>query len=378
MRRSLLFALSLSLLTVSGCLVYAGEPEPPGWQPGVEVELSFFYDALSPYGDWLWVEPWGRVWTPWDVEPGWRPYTHGRWVYTHLGWTWIAEEVWGWAPYHYGRWTYDPFYGWIWIPDTVWAPSWVAWRHGPGWIGWAPLPPRARWVVGVGLDLDGLDLDLVLEEHWGSFVPERDFLAPRVWHRLSPPPRNGFHLRETRDVTRYEERAHHVAVHGIDVDELERRIGRVERHVLEDLDRPPRRAEAVEREAVRVYRPEVREEPGGEARRTRPAPPPDAGEPPSPAVERELRRRQEREDRDLAAWEEAQRRALERLQREERRKPPRETSEEAIRERQDEERRALEREVKRQKDVLRNRREREEKEPPKTRRAVPRKPPPGR
>ena len=378
MRRSLLFALSLSLLTVSGCLVYAGEPEPPGWQPGVEVELSFFYDALSPYGDWLWVEPWGRVWTPWDVEPGWRPYTHGRWVYTHLGWTWIAEEVWGWAPYHYGRWTYEPFYGWIWIPDTVWAPSWVAWRHGPGWIGWAPLPPRARWVVGVGLDLDGLDLDLVLEEHWWSFVPERDFLAPRVWHRLSPPPRNGFHLRETRNVTRYEELARHVAVHGIDVDELERRIGRVERHVLEDLDRPPRRAEAVEREAVRVYRPEVREEPGGEARRTRPAPPPDVGEPPSPAVERELRRRQEREERDLAAWEEAQRRALERLQREERRKPPRETSEEAIRERQDEERRALEREVKRQKDVLRNRREREEKEPPKTRRAVPRKPPPGR
>lgn len=374
MRRSLLSALSLSLLTVAGCLVYAGETEPPGWQPGAEVELSFFYDALDPYGDWFWVEPWGWVWSPWDVEPGWRPYTRGRWVYTPLGWTWVAEEVWGWAPYHYGRWTFDGFYGWYWIPDTVWAPAWVAWRHGPGWIGWAPLPPRARWVFGVGLDLDGIDLDIVLEEHWWSFVPERDFLGPRVWHRLSPPPRNVIHLRETRNVTRYEELERHVAVHGIDVEDLERRIGRVERYALEDVDRPPR--QAVEREAVRVYRPRVREEPEGEARRTRPAPPPAVEEPPSPEEQRELQRLREKQERDLEAWEKEQKKTLEKLQREERRKP-RETSEEAVRARQEEEKRALQRAVERQKEVLRNKAEREEGQPPKTRKAVPRKPPPG-
>ena len=31
---------------------------------------------------------------------------------------------------------------WIWVPGIEWAPTWVTWRVGGGYIGWAPLPPR--------------------------------------------------------------------------------------------------------------------------------------------------------------------------------------------------------------------------------------------
>jgi len=69
----------------------------------------------------------------------------GQWVHSDYGWYWQSEEPWAWATYHYGRWVLDNYYGWVWVPDVEWAPSWVAWREGGGYIGWAPLPPRCRW-----------------------------------------------------------------------------------------------------------------------------------------------------------------------------------------------------------------------------------------
>lgn len=146
--------LVILLLASLGCAAwFEGSPLPAGAHPHYTAGLPPFHDDLSPWGDWLRVEPWGWVWTPWDVEPGWRPYTDGRWVWTDLGWTWVSELPWGWAPFHYGRWTYHPYYGWLWVPGTDWAPAWVAWRQGHGWIGWAPLPPDIRWRFGIGLDL---------------------------------------------------------------------------------------------------------------------------------------------------------------------------------------------------------------------------------
>lgn len=109
MKKWILLTVALTFLGVSGCAAYIGGPEgppPPSWHTARPIEVSDFYEDMAPYGDWLWVEPWGWVWTPWDVEPGWRPYTHGRWAWTSLGWTWISDYSWGWAPFHYGRWTY--------------------------------------------------------------------------------------------------------------------------------------------------------------------------------------------------------------------------------------------------------------------------------
>jgi len=57
-------------------------------------EASFFYDQLAPYGQWLWIDPYGWVWSPNNVTPGWRPYTDGHWVFADFGWTWVSDLEW--------------------------------------------------------------------------------------------------------------------------------------------------------------------------------------------------------------------------------------------------------------------------------------------
>ncbi len=119
---------------------------------------------LDPYGRWVTVPDYGRVWVP-NVAPGWAPYRAGRWVWQpYFGWTWVSYEPWGWAPYHYGRWL--PYgAGWAWWPGPVaaypayypvWAPAYVSFfgfgggvgfgvgfgfGFGFGHVGWLPCGP---------------------------------------------------------------------------------------------------------------------------------------------------------------------------------------------------------------------------------------------
>src|SRR6201999_1921550 len=79
-----------------------------------EVNLDFFYDALSPYGFWADVGDLGLVWQPLKVAPNWRPYTLGSWAYTDAGWTWDSVEPFGAIVYHYGRWALLNM-GWVWV-----------------------------------------------------------------------------------------------------------------------------------------------------------------------------------------------------------------------------------------------------------------------
>lgn len=96
--------------------------------------------ALSGYGEWVWVGGLGRVWRPW-VKVGWQPYTHGRWVYTAYGWTWVAYEPWGYFPHHYGRWANSSF-GWVWAPGYTYHAAGVVWVRAGGYVGWYAAPPR--------------------------------------------------------------------------------------------------------------------------------------------------------------------------------------------------------------------------------------------
>lgn len=124
-----------------------------------QVDMPYFQQQLSPYGSWVTVPEYGMVWRPGIAlrDPDWRPYCQGgHWVYTDAGWYWQADDPWGSVVFHYGRWTIDPAYGWFWVPGYNWAPSWVCWRHSPGYYGWAPLPPHAEYVVGVGLRYRGV------------------------------------------------------------------------------------------------------------------------------------------------------------------------------------------------------------------------------
>ncbi len=99
------------------------------------------YDsALAGYGAWLQVDGLGRCWRPF-VTVDWRPYTYGRWVYTPLGWTWVAYEPWGYFPHHYGAWALTPA-GWVWVPGYEYSPANVVWVQASAYVGWYPRGPR--------------------------------------------------------------------------------------------------------------------------------------------------------------------------------------------------------------------------------------------
>jgi len=125
------------------------------------------YEDLDDNGVWTEEPPYGRVWRPVRVAPGWAPYQFGHWVWVSpWGWTWVDDEPWGYAPFHYGRWVYASGY-WGWAPGPVYVrpfyvPALVAWFGGPGWgvslgfgggggYGWCPLgwgEPFYPWYGG--------------------------------------------------------------------------------------------------------------------------------------------------------------------------------------------------------------------------------------
>lgn len=143
MRRHLLQTAVLTLAVVlSGC-VASRTTVVRSAAPGV-VTVETFDNYLSPYGTWMNLPGYGRVWQPSPsyVGAGFYPYgTGGQWVMSDAGWVFDSSYPFSWAVFHYGRWHRDPFYGWCWLPGTQWAPAWVSWRTGGPYVGWAPLGP---------------------------------------------------------------------------------------------------------------------------------------------------------------------------------------------------------------------------------------------
>src|SRR5690349_18046107 len=161
-----------------------------------------FYNKLEPYGDWIETNDYGYVFHPREAASSrsWRPYTYGHWVYTDAGWTWISEEPFGWATYHYGRWTRLRGLGWIWVPGSQWAPAWVSWRKSPDYVGWAPLPPEARFDRRIGIrNWSDSYYDVGPDQY--CFVASREFGAPRAEQTLLPPERNVAIINQTTNVT---------------------------------------------------------------------------------------------------------------------------------------------------------------------------------
>ncbi len=238
------------------CTVYDGPETKPNY--GSDIRIEVFYDSLSPYGDWVLLDTHGWGWLPRGVGLGWRPYTHGSWIHTAFGWTWHSDWAWGWAPFHYGRWTHHDHHGWVWIPGRRWAPAWVAWRAGDGYFGWAPLPASVGWRAGVGLELGSVDLDLAVGSSQWVFVADRYLINHDLRDRLEPRNRHAALIRGTRNVTRYHNEGNSVVDRGITPERVERVLGHsVPRYRIKDLDAPPGRPSALEREALRVYRPKV-------------------------------------------------------------------------------------------------------------------------
>jgi hypothetical protein len=184
-----------------------GEPEPVNRARAVSGAgptsgYSTFYTKLEPHGAWLETADYGYVWQPREAESSrsWRPYTNGRWVYTDAGWTWISEEPFGWATYHYGRWTRLRGIGWVWVPGQQWAPAWVSWRKSNDYVGWAPLPPEARFDQRTGIhNWSDNYYDIGPDQY--CFVATREFGAQRVESTILPPERNVTIVNQTTNVT---------------------------------------------------------------------------------------------------------------------------------------------------------------------------------
>ena len=116
------------------------------------------YEDLDEHGVWRELPPYGPVWTPAAVAPGWAPYRYGHWRWVEpWGWTWVDDAPWGFAPFHYGRWACSAGV-WFWVPGAVvarpvYAPALVAFVGGPhfslsvslgggGGVAWFPLGPH--------------------------------------------------------------------------------------------------------------------------------------------------------------------------------------------------------------------------------------------
>ena len=161
-----------------------------------------FYTKLDRYGAWRETGDYGYVWQPREAESSrnWRPYTNGRWVYTDVGWTWISNEPFGWATYHYGRWTRLRNIGWVWVPGDEWAPAWVSWRKSNDYIGWAPLPPEARFDRRTGIHTWSDNYYDVGPDQY-AFVPVNEFGAQRIETTVVPRERNLTIINQTTNVT---------------------------------------------------------------------------------------------------------------------------------------------------------------------------------
>ncbi len=102
--------------------------------------------VLDQWGTWRVVPPYGAVWIPQRVAPGWAPYTAGSWIWDPgYGWTWVDEAPWGWAPFHYGRWV---VVNGLW----AWAPGPVILRpvYAPALVAFFNLAPDVSVRIGIG------------------------------------------------------------------------------------------------------------------------------------------------------------------------------------------------------------------------------------
>src|SRR5437764_1144791 len=233
---------------------------------------STFYTKLEPHGAWLETSDYGYVWQPREAESSrsWRPYTNGRWIYTDAGWTWISEEPFGWATYHYGRWTRLRGIGWVWVPGNEWAPAWVSWRKSSDYVGWAPLPPEARFDQRTGIhNWSDNYYDVGPDQY--CFVASREFGAPRVEQTLLPAERNVTIVNQTTNVTNITYKNTTIVNEGPNYDEM-RSISRepvqryrLERNVNVDLSvgqaRPEIRGESIVVAAPVIAQPVASERP---------------------------------------------------------------------------------------------------------------------
>ncbi len=260
-----LWITTLVLLMATGCAAYASSPQtgyPPGaggqnygvpQQYGPEMGMDSMYDQMSPYGNWVVLDPYGYVWIPRNMGYRWRPYTDGHWIMTDYGWTWIANEPWGSIPFHYGRWGYDNDFGWFWVPGTVWGPAWVSWRSNDQYMGWAPLQPGVEFHVG----MDFASLSANIPGNFWVFLQTSHFLDNDLYRYALPYERNVTIINYTVINNNIFMRDNRIMNEGVGIDFVRRATRReVPRYTVQDLRQPGRARLAGKN--VEIFRPALR------------------------------------------------------------------------------------------------------------------------
>jgi hypothetical protein len=255
----------LILLMTASCVVYVPSDETrypnrggttydrPSQEYFSDMDSSYFYEYLTPYGNWVTMSPYGYVWIPRQMGYRWHPYTYGRWVWTNYGWTWISNYEWGWIPFHYGRWGWDDDLGWFWVPGNVWGPAWVTWRSSSLYMGWAPLPPGIEFEAGIGLT----SLPFDIPGHFWVFIEGRHFMDYDFSSYVLPFERNITIINYTVIHNNIYVRNNRVINEGVDIDEVRRLTRRdITRYQLRDAGRPG--ISRVGAGEVSLYRPAIR------------------------------------------------------------------------------------------------------------------------
>jgi hypothetical protein len=198
----------MAAVVMTGLLLSGGLATPAS----AEVSFGVFYSNLGSHGNWMVSANYGRVWQPAVYRAGWHPYYDGHWVYTDLGWTWVSDYSWGNIAYHYGTWVLDPAYGWVWVPGYTWAPSWVVFRTGGDYIGWAPVPPT----FSIGVSFVNVSPTRFV------FVSNRDFMSRRIGRHFIPRSRVTTIVNNTRIVNNIRVENNIVVNRGPSVRDIER------------------------------------------------------------------------------------------------------------------------------------------------------------
>jgi hypothetical protein len=251
----------LLLLSETACfhrqVKYVERPAPPptdeiytnqnSYEQASNDRVSYqeFYDELSPYGSWIDYPTYGYVWIP-RVSVDFHPYaTHGHWVMTNYGWTWISDFHWGWAAFHYGRWAYEPIYGWLWVPGHEWSPAWVDWRESADYFGWAPLGPFMNVSINISCPFD----------HY-RFIPRRHFTDRHLYNYYVDRHQNTTIINHTTVINETHVVNKRPYYYGPRKELVEKAVGQ-KINAAEVYDNPKPNADVVETDRVKVYRPRM-------------------------------------------------------------------------------------------------------------------------
>src|SRR5919106_4610722 len=82
-----------ALLSIPGVRLSTDQSQNGSAAAQERMDISYFYDELAAYGQWVWHPRFNYVWLPLEVADDWRPYSIGQWLYTdEHGWYWHSDE----------------------------------------------------------------------------------------------------------------------------------------------------------------------------------------------------------------------------------------------------------------------------------------------